>query len=57
MVEMAELRSVLAERQHPPVLEPERDSSSLDRADLGGMAVDEPEAGIVPGPADAVAGA
>ena len=57
MVEMAELRSVLAERRHPSVLEPERDSASFDRMNLGGVAVDEPETGIVPGPADAVAGA
>ena len=55
MINVAQLRIVPAQLQHPSVLEPERDAVSVDRGDLGGVAVDE--TGVVAGPADAVAGA
>ena len=54
-VDMAELRVAGDEVERAPVLRAERNPAVLDRRDLGGAAVDEPEPGIVPGPADAVA--
>ena len=56
-VDMAKLRISGGHIQHPPVSETERHLAASDRRDLGRLAVDEPEAGIVAGPAEAVAGA
>jgi len=56
-VDMAKLRVPLVEVERVPVLETDRHPAVLDRRDLGGGAVDEPEPGIVAGQADAVAGA
>ena len=57
MVEMAELRVPASELKPATVLKLERDPPVPDREDLGGAAVDQPEPGIVAGPADAVTGA
>ena len=40
--------------EHAPILQAEADPAVLDRHHLGGLAVDEPETGVVAGPADAV---
>ena len=56
-VDMAKLRIAGGEVEHPPVAETEHHLAARDRRDLGRLAIDEPEAGIVAGPADAVAGA
>ena len=57
MVEMTQLRIVLAEFQRLSVCKLEPDPPVPDRGDLGRVAVREPEPEIVAGPADAVAGA
>ena len=57
MVEMAQLRVAAPEFELLPVLEPEGYPAVCDRFDFGGAAVDQPQPGIVAGPADAVAGA
>ena len=54
MVEMAQLRVVLAEFEGLAVLQTERHAPVRDPDDLSRAAVDQPEAGIVAGPADAV---
>ena len=54
-VDMAKLRVPLVEVQHPSVLEPERHPAVLHFSDLGRLAVHEPQAHVVPRPADAVA--
>ena len=56
MVEMAQLRVVLAEFEGLAVLQTERHAPVRNPDDLSRAAVDQPEAGIVAGPADAVAG-
>ena len=55
---MAELRVTGGEVEGVPVLEAKRHLAfSADRRHLRGAAIDEPEPGIVPRPADSVAGA
>ncbi len=54
---MAQLRVALAEFERLAVLQAEGHPPDLHRNHLGGAGVDQPEAGIVTGPADAVAGA
>ena len=57
MVERAELQIAFAELQHPPVAEPEGDAVSPDYRDLRRVPVDQLEAHVIAGPADAVVGA
>ena len=54
---MAKLRIAGGEVERAPVAEAERHLAACDPRDFGGGAVDEPEPGVVAGPADAVAGA
>ena len=56
MVQMTQLRTAAAELELAPVLELEGDPPVRHRLDLCGAAVDEPEAVVIPGPADAVPG-
>ena len=46
-VDMAELRVARVHVEHAPVLEPDAEPSVVDPRHLRGLAVDEPEAGIV----------
>ena len=55
-VDVAELRIARGEIEHAPVLQAEAHPAAHDLRYLGDAAVDEPEAGVVAGPADAVAG-
>ena len=54
---MAQLGVAGGEVERAPVLEAERHPAVPHRRDLGRAAVDQPEARVVAGPADAVAGA
>ncbi len=56
MVEMVQMWVALAEFQRPAVAEPERDAVALDPHDFRRVTVEQPEAGVVAGPANAVAG-
>ena len=54
-VDVAELQIAGVHIEHAPVLEPEGDPPVVHCRHVGGLTVHEPEACIVPGPADAVA--
>ena len=55
MVYMAQLGIAPAHVEHPPVLQPERRHVVFHAGNLGGLAVDETETLVVPGPANTVA--
>ena len=57
MIEMAKLRIRPARSRVPSVLKTERHPPVPDLGNLSGAAVDQPETGVVAGPADAVADA